>query len=235
MLDPSRVFTDARVVALARSIETGDVGEVRRQITSGVDVKVRGAKGFTLTSFALLANKNAPEILQMLLKAGVDPISRLDNGDDVPHDAAGRDEADPDVVAVLLDAGISPNMVGGAGKTTLLNAAVSGRNKAVVSLLLARGADVNHSDSFTGTALHTAVIIPDYQIATLLLDHGADPHLRNSQDSKIRPDIPRQTPAELYCRRQSGRRPHPSPEQSANFEAMKAAFARRGVVLPCGI
>ncbi len=235
MVDPSRVFTDARVIALARSVAKGDVVEVQRQIASGVDVKVKGAKGFTLTQFALYAEDHGAEVLHLLLKAGADPISLLEEGHDVPHYAAERTDARPDFLAVLLDAGVSPNWVGGGRGNSLLDAAVSGRNKSIVSLLLARGADVNLSNSFSGTALHTAMIIPDYEIATLLLDHGANPHLRNSQNPKIRPDIPRETPAELYCKRLSGHRPNPSPEQAAEFEAMKAAFARRGVIFPCGI
>ena len=104
-----------------------------------------------------------------------------------------------------------------------------------MNLLLARGANVNYNDGFTGTALHTAIIIPDYKIATILLDHGADPHLRDRQDPAIGPNVPRMTPAESYCRHQSGKRPTAPPEQRADFDAMKAAFARRGVILPCGM
>jgi ankyrin repeat protein len=235
MVDPGKVFVDPRVVELARSVVKGDVAEVQHQIASGADVRAKGQQGFTVTHFALYAGKNGPEVLRLLLKAGADPISRLENGADVPHYAAERDDANPEFMAVLLDAGVSPNLVGGPQKNSLLDAAVSGRNQAVVNLLLARGANVNFNDPFTGTALHTAVIIPDYQMATLLLDHGANPQLKDRQDPAIAPNVPRMTPADVYCRHQSGKRPHPTAQQSADFEAMKAAFARRGVVLPCGL
>ncbi len=121
----------------------GDVVEVQRQIASGVDVKVEEAKGFTLTQFALYAEDHGAEVLHLLLKAGADPLSTLENGHDVPHYAASRENAKPDFLAVLLDAGVSPNMIGGVQGDSLLDAAVSGRNRAIISLLLARGANVS--------------------------------------------------------------------------------------------
>jgi len=72
-------------------------------------------------------------------------------------------------------------------------------------------------------------------LATLLLDHGADPNLRNKQDPSISPGVVRETPGEMYCRTQSGKRKHPSAQQLSEFEAMKMAFARHGVKLPCGL
>ena len=235
MVDPSRVFADPRVIALARSVSNGDVAAVQRGIASGVDVKAKGLKGFTLTQFALYPKTNGPEILRLLLKAGADPISRLETGDDVPHYAAERENANPEFLTVLLDAGVSPNLIGGGRGESLVNAAVLGGNSAIVNLLLARGANVNYNQPISGTALHTAVGVADYKIATILLDHGADPHLKDRQDPAVAPNVPRRTAAEVYCRFQSGKRPDAPPEQRAEFEAMKAAFARRGVILPCGM
>jgi uncharacterized protein len=235
MIAPEQVFTDPKVIALAKAAAAGDAGEVRRLIAAGADAKAKGRKGLTLPHFALYAKQRGAEVVRLLIRAGADPVSRLEDGHDVPHYAAARDHADPDFLAVLLDAGVSPDLIGGGEKNSLLDAAVSGRNAAVVQLLLARGANVNYNHPFDGTALHTAVRIADYAMAALLLEHGADPHLRDHQDPKIAPQIPRYTPAELYCRFQSGKRNPPTSEQLAGFEEMKRAFARRGVVLPCGI
>ncbi len=76
MVDPSRVFSDPRVIELARAVSNGDVAAVQRGIASGVDVKAKGLKGFTLTQFALYPKTNGPEVLHLLLKAGADPLSR---------------------------------------------------------------------------------------------------------------------------------------------------------------
>jgi ankyrin repeat protein len=235
MVAPEKVFDDPKVISLARAIAEGNLADVQKLLAAGADVKAKGKDGFTVTQFALYARQNGPEVLRVILKAGADPISRLSDGNDVPHYAASRDKADPRFMAVLLDFGVSPDFIGGGENNSLLDAAVSGRNIPIVKLLLERGANVNYNDPFVGTALHTALTIPDYEIATILLDHGADPSLRNNQDPKIGAEVQRRTPAELYCRFQSGKRKHASPEQNAAFEEMKKAFARRGVVLPCGI
>ncbi len=235
VVDPEKIFNDSRVVALARAVAAGDITQCQRLLASEVDVKAKGASGMTLPHFALYAKSNGPAVLRALLKGGADPISRLENGEDLPHYAASRDNADPEFLAVLLDAGVSANFIGGAEDNSLLDAAVSGRNIPVVQLLIARGANVNYNDPFVGTALHTAVVIPDYRIATILLEHGADPNLKDNQDPTIAPSVPRLTPAEKYCRFLSGKRTHPFPERLSQFEAMKAAFAKRGVTFPCGI
>ena len=235
MVNPERVFSDPHVVALAGAVAKGDVETVRQLLASGVDARARGASGMTLPHFALYARANGPAVLKLLLHAGADPISRLEDKNDVPHYAAARDDADPAFLAVLLDAGVSPSLVGGDRENSLLNAAVSGRNEAVVKLLLARGADVNYNHPFVGTALHTAVTIADYRVAALLLNHGANPHLRDNQSPLVEKSIPRNTPAEIYCLYQSGHHRYATPQQLAEFQEMKEAFARRGVILPCGI
>lgn len=236
---PELVFNDPNVISLAQAVAAGNVDEVKRILASGVNVKTKGKQGFTVTHYALLAKQNAPEVLKIILEAGADPISRLEDGDeggnDVPYYAAARDNADPAVVAVLLDAGVSPSQTVGIERLSWLQAAISGRNMPVVRLLLQRGADVNYNHPFSGTALHTAGVVPDYDIMVFLLDHGANPHLRDNQSPEIAADVPRYTPAEAYCRFHSGKFPNPSPKQLAGFEAMKQAFARRGVALPCGI
>jgi ankyrin repeat protein len=235
MVDPEKVFADPKVISLAKAVAAGNLGDTQRILAARANVKTKGLKGLTVTHFALYAKQNGPAVLRALLAAGADPISSLEDGNDVPHYAAARDQADPKFMAVLLDGGVSPDLIGGGEKNSLLDAAVSGRNGSVVELLLSRGAHVNYNHPFTGTALHRAMSIADYRIATILLDHGADPNLRNHQDPKILPNVPRRTPAELYCRFQTGKRQHPSPQQTTDFERMKQAFARRGVVFPCEI
>lgn len=235
VVDPGQVFSDPNVIALARAASTGKLVEIEGILRGGVNVKAVGKKGFTITHFALQSRENAPAVMRLLLKAGADPISRLEDGNDVPYYAAARDNADPAVVAVLLDAGVSPSQLVGLERDSWLEAAISGRNMPAIQLLIQRGADVNYNHPFNGTALHAAVLFPDYDLAVLLLNHGADPHLRDGQSPTIAAAVPRYTPAETYCRFQSGKRLNPTPKQVAGFEAMRQAFAKHGVVMPCGL
>ena len=63
--------------------------------------------------------------MRRLLKAGADSISRLDDGNDVPYYTAARDmNADPAVVATLLDAGVSPSQIVGIEYDSWLQAAI---------------------------------------------------------------------------------------------------------------
>jgi ankyrin repeat protein len=234
-IQAEKVFATHEVISLAKAVSSGDLQEVQRLIETGVNVKEKGEKGFTMTHFALYAKKNGPQILESLLKAGADPISVLENGEDVPHYAASRDSADPEFLEVLLNNGVSANLIGGTEKNSLLNAAVSGRNIPVVLLLLRHKPNINYNHPFVGTALHTAIVIPDYKIATILLENGADPKLKNNTDPSISSTVPKHTPAEKYCKFISGKRTETNPERLSEFEEMKKAFAKQSVVFPCGI
>ena len=75
MVDPQQVFSDPKVIALARAAAAGKPAEVEVLLHRGVNVKTVGQKGFTVTHFALLARENASGVLRLLLNAGADPIS----------------------------------------------------------------------------------------------------------------------------------------------------------------
>ncbi len=85
------------------------------------------------------------------------------------------------VVSFLLDNGADVNAVFG-GKTALHNAVQFG-NKAMVELLLARGASVDAKDGTGGTALHEAAQAGYLSIVEVLLKHKADLNARNSKQN----------------------------------------------------
>ncbi len=76
------------------------------------------------------------------------------------------------VVNFLLDHGADINLV--SGGDTALNAATAHGNKAMVELLLSRGADVNARVTTGGTVLHTAVENGFQAVAETLLQHHAN-------------------------------------------------------------
>jgi ankyrin repeat protein len=83
------------------------------------------------------------------------------------------------VVKFLLDNGANINVVS-QGKTALHNAVQFG-NRAMVELLLQRGADVKAKDGTGGTPLHEAAQNGFLSIVEVLLQHKADLNARNSK------------------------------------------------------
>src|SRR5690349_7829636 len=60
---PEKVFEEEKVIALARAVADGKRTEVQAYLASGVQVKMVGKKGFTVTHFALYTKENGPAIL----------------------------------------------------------------------------------------------------------------------------------------------------------------------------
>ena len=73
--------------------------------------------------------------------------------------------------------------------STPLQKAVKLKNSAFVAALLMHGANMNVTDKYGWTLLHTAAYNNDLSIVTLLLDHGADPNAKTAQwaDGSQRP------------------------------------------------
>lgn len=81
-------------------------------------------------------------------------------------------------VAILLDAGVSPEMASGPGehegKTALMWAADAGRGD-IADLLLQYGAEVDRANPKGGTALMYAAVAGQVELIDLLVGAGADP------------------------------------------------------------
>jgi len=96
-------------------------------------------------------------------------------------------------VRTLLDAGADPNLEIPDWKGTALAIATTMGQPDIVEALLNKGADINHRDDNSFTALHSAVRDSDYgedreqraravATAKVLLAHGADPNARLHQE-----------------------------------------------------
>lgn len=96
------------------------------------------------------------------------------------HLAAGA--GDVESVRTLLDFGADPllkvnyrnDKPGVAPSLSALKVAVASGHRAVVELLLQRGANANEKDNQGWTPLHTATKNGQAEILRLLLEHGAD-------------------------------------------------------------
>lgn len=241
MITTDKVFTDPRVAQLANAAQDGDLARIQQLIQAGVPVKFVGQEGMTVTQYALRARRNAPQVMELLLKAGADPVSMLSNGNNVPHYAVSRDNADPEVVKVLLAHGIGPNWFpppsGRYQKMSLLQESIMGKNLQVMKLLVERGADINYVHPISGSALHYALDGTDFYMAAYLVESGIDLKLLDGTSPEIKsPRAVRRTAIEKFCHFDGGKRgDDPLPEIADGWRLFTAALAKRGVTMPCGL
>ena len=86
-----------------------------------------------------------------------------------------------DVVKLLLEHDVDPNVKDNDGRTLVLRAAKRG-NVDIVKLLLEHGANPNIQENKYGyTPLHYAVKNYRVGVARVLLDYGADPTIRDNE------------------------------------------------------
>jgi ankyrin repeat protein len=114
--------------------------------------------------------------MKQLLDRGLDPNTR--DSEDTPALMAAVLYADASCVKLLLDRGADPNATNKAGATALMWAMP---DVAKAKLLIAAGADVNaRSKNLQRTALLVAASYPgSVAVLQLLLDHGADLHVKD--------------------------------------------------------
>jgi ankyrin repeat protein len=87
----------------------------------------------------------------------------------------------PDEVERLLDEGANVNAAKDKYRSTVLMLASARGDLQLMSLLVARGADVNAGDADGWTALMGATVEGHVDAVKFLLDKGADVHATNSE------------------------------------------------------
>jgi ankyrin repeat protein len=136
---------------------------------------------------ARVAYYGETELVRLMLRHGADPNRP---GSETALLQAIVHRPHPETARVLLEAGADPNQPNGGGQLPL-NWAVRNGYYEVVEVLLQYGADTNRlsgpreapmpGDGMMGygrTALHECPASPEF--VKLLLDHGADPSLRDA-------------------------------------------------------
>jgi ankyrin repeat protein len=153
--------------ALMLATAVGDIRLVRTLLDHGADVNAKNQAGATALMWAVGDGAK----VKALLGRGADVNARADSGRTPLLIAVGSPGA-AGVVKVLIEKGadVRYNHKG----FTVLMAAVEGVDRAVVQLLLAKGADVKAKNRVGWTALHAAAVAGDRAIAEDLLAHGAD-------------------------------------------------------------
>lgn len=171
---PETYFTGAQL-ALAKAIAGGDATKVG-ELLQAMDPRElnRPAKdGMTPLFFALQsAYGEKPKqlhIITQLVKAGADPLQRVDNlGTVLGVSLRARS---PLYVKALLDGGVSVDTV--EGSTPILFEVVNEHAAQTLKLLLDRGATIDKADSLGNTALMRSLMSMQLDQTVYLLDRGA--------------------------------------------------------------
>jgi ankyrin repeat protein len=160
-----------------------------------------------------------------LLAAGADPNVQLTNGNTPLYFAVRLENTE--FAKALLASKADPN-ARAEYETPIIHEAVLSRQPEHIKLLAAAGADINVVWG-PGTPLYGAISAGSWDVARTLLESGADPSWR-SPGGRTQYTAG-ESLCNLFTRPNSPLRA--TPEYFNSLSALFAAFARRGVVLPC--
>jgi ankyrin repeat protein len=193
-------FTDPKVLALCKAIETKDLKEIDRIVKSGVDVNSKGRGNMTPLLWAFPMGE---EVFKKVLEMGGDPNIKLtakvwticlSEGDSVMsasaspeliegpiHDQYFYDAPMTNYLKIVLEHRGNPNIEDMKGETPLFYIKISlpGHLPERIRLLLDAGADINHQNVQGITAVMHA---PGHRYDSILalLKNGADYRIKNN-------------------------------------------------------
>ena len=157
---------------LNAAVQAGDLLQVERLLSQGIDVNAAEADGTTALHWAV--QRDDVELTARLIAAGAD-VNAANRYQVTPLSLAALNGT-ASMVGRLLDAGADPHQAALDGETLLLTAARTGMPE-VVERLLAHGADANAREGWRGqTALMWAAAEGHPAVARLLVEQGADVH-----------------------------------------------------------
>ena len=164
--------SDLRLIEAARAQDRPRVAALLKQ---GVDVNVAQPDGATALHWAVHWEDEA--LVDSLLAARANPNAANDLG--VTAIVMAATAANGGLVEKLLNAGADANTILESGETALMLAARAG-SEVAVKALLSKGAKVNAREGTRGqTPLMWAIVNKHPAVTRILLDHGADIHVRS--------------------------------------------------------
>jgi len=161
----------AGTVALQRAAEVGRVGLVRALLRAGVPATVTDARGLSVLHVAA-AEGDHPDVIDELLGFGAAPAAEDHLGRTALRLAVRHRHRATVERLCAAGAGVED----GADQGSLLVEAVEARDAALIDVLVAQGANVNHLDSHGYTPLVAAVLANDADMmeAVLRVDGSVD-------------------------------------------------------------
>ncbi|WP_447529871.1 ankyrin repeat domain-containing protein [Vreelandella sp. TE19] len=183
---PDSYFSDPVQLALAEAAGRGDIEAMQQALDAGADPNAPGEDGMTPLFWSVTMEANI-EAFRYMLGHGGDPnlvvVDEYKPGVSTIYLIyQAFKNSDPAFIEVALEAGADPNTQV-REENTLLFQPMADEYIDQINLLIARGADVSYRDKFGNTPLYDAVLGDEYQTALALLEAGADPELKNVNDS----------------------------------------------------
>lgn len=169
---------EPRVLALARAAGRGDIREIKRLASLGVNPNSEGKSGITPLWWAAWADNY--DGFRALLEFGADPNAVPATGPSVMIVIAELNQ--PKFLRAALNHGGNPNISDNdSGNTPLLRTVLLGRSEQT-KMLLDAGADINVQRPITGATLPMIAIgaSGDYELVYDLLQRGADYRLKTA-------------------------------------------------------
>jgi ankyrin repeat protein len=168
--------------ALLEAAEQGNEASIKTLLAEGADINATDRQGRTAAMIAVHTNRIA--VFNLLIEMGAN-INIRDNRSDNPLLYAGAEGMLPFVRAAVA-AGADTTLTNRFGGTALIPAADRGHVDIVKELLTTSDVDIDHVNNLGWTALLEAIILGDggtnhQAIVKLLIDHGADVNLADSQ------------------------------------------------------
>jgi len=161
-------FTGADA-ALERAIEADDGGAVDAAIAAGADANARGAHGVSPLAFAVGTFRK--QAARALIAHRADPNRKDDEGDDAVTLAVTAYARDPELLALVLDAGGNPDARNPDG-SPVITRFCSDRNLGAITWLHRRGADINAEDDGQPLVVSYAYSV-DWDVVWHLIQLGA--------------------------------------------------------------
>ncbi|MES2694430.1 MAG: hypothetical protein V4773_13215 [Verrucomicrobiota bacterium] len=180
--NPEDYFTDPNVVGLARAAAVGNAAGIAKYIKAGAEVNAVGKDGASVLWFTMLAGNKAG--FARLLELGADPTRRFElMRMSVAYMSVAR--SDDSYLELLLKAKFDPNTVLSETKKPLIFETVGFGGDSKLRLLIAHKADMNARDESGGSALMAAGTLWQFGKILTLLEHGADPAIRNQNGQDV--------------------------------------------------
>lgn len=177
------VFSDPEVRAFLACASTNREALAKQCSLPAAKINTRGEHGITPLVWLLQNDAITPSGVSTMIRMGADPFIR----EDVQGDTAVRyilAELSLTYLQALIEAGIDPNTDAGAGpEYSIVESVAIFWDDAKVSYLLERGLDLerrNHNGE-TFLLLASGIGVPGspFKQQLFLLDHGANPHVKD--------------------------------------------------------
>lgn len=160
--------------ALVYAAEQGHLKLAAFLIANGAAVNIKTTLDASPINYALWAGRT--EVVKLLLRKGADFRASRGDGSTLLHEAAGGESVE--IVEMLLKRGLAADLKTGFGATPLHYASLHGTPE-IVALLIRKGVDVNAVSENGWWPLGLAAGRGDLRKASLLLEAGARPDIRD--------------------------------------------------------